>query len=50
MLVLTIDLAGVAELSGVIFFSIVIVTLALMFAASLLFWTRYPQDLRSSAE
>ena len=39
-----------AGLHGLIFFSIVIVTLVLMFGASLLFWTHYPCDLRSSAE
>ena len=38
------------ELYALIFFSILIVTLALMFGAGLLFWTHYPRDLRSSAE
>ena len=38
------------ELYALIFFSIVIVALALMFGAGLLFWTRYPRDWRSSAE
>jgi len=28
------------------FFSIVIVTLAVMFGATLLFWARYPKDLQ----
>jgi hypothetical protein len=37
-------------LYALIFFSILIVTLALMFGAGLLFWTHYPRDLRSSAE
>jgi hypothetical protein len=36
------------ELYALIF--LVIVTLALMFGAGLLFWTRYPRDWRSSAE
>jgi hypothetical protein len=38
------------ELYALIFFSIVIVTLALMFGAGLLFCTRYLRDFRSSAE
>jgi hypothetical protein len=52
---LAIDSAGVdwlyiAELYGLIIFSILAVALALMFGATLLFWSRYPHDLRSSAE
>jgi len=45
-----VDWLYIAGLYGLIFFSIVIVTLALMFGAGLLFWTHYPKDLRSSAE
>jgi len=45
-----IDWLHMTDLSALIFFSIVIVTLALMFGAGLLFWTRYPRDWRSSAE
>jgi hypothetical protein len=45
-----VDWLYIAELYGLIFFSIVIVTLALMFGAALLFWTRFPNDLQSSAE
>ena len=45
-----IDWLHMTELSALIFFSIVIVTLALMFGAALLFWTRFPNDLQSSAE
>jgi hypothetical protein len=44
-----IDWLHMTELYALIFFSIV-VTLALMFGAGLLFWTRYPRDRRSSAE
>jgi hypothetical protein len=49
MPVLIIDLAGVdwlyiAELYGLIFFSILIVTLALMFAATLVLWAHYRDD------
>jgi hypothetical protein len=45
-----IDLAGVdwlyiAEMYALIFFSILVVTLALMFGATLLFWARYPDNL-----
>jgi hypothetical protein len=40
-----IDLLHVAELYVLIFFSILIVTLALMFGATLLFWTHYPDGL-----
>jgi hypothetical protein len=44
------DLAGVdwlsvAELYTLAFFSTLIVTVALMFGATLLFWARYPDDL-----
>jgi hypothetical protein len=44
------DLAGVdwlsaAELYALAFFSILIVTAALMFGTTLLFWARYPDDL-----
>jgi hypothetical protein len=44
------DLAGVdwlsvAGLYTLAFFSILIVTVALMFGATLLFWARYPDDL-----
>jgi len=45
-----IDWLHMTELYALIFFAIVIVTLALMFGAGLLFWTRYPRDGRSSAE
>jgi hypothetical protein len=49
MSALIIDLAGVdwlyiAELYGLIFFSIMIATLALMFAATLVFWAHYRDD------
>jgi hypothetical protein len=57
MSVFSIDLTGVdwlyvAQLYAVIFFSNLTVTLALMFAATLVFWVRYPNDLRfwTSAE
>jgi hypothetical protein len=50
MSVFPIDLAGVdwlyiAQLYALTFFSILIVTMALMFGATLLFWARYPDDL-----
>ena len=35
----------VAQLYGLAFFSILVVTLALMFGATLLFWARYPDNL-----
>jgi hypothetical protein len=38
------------ELYALIFFSTLIVALALMFGAALLFWTHFPNDLQSSAE
>ena len=39
------DWLGLAQLYGLVFFSILILTLALMFGATLLFWARYPDDL-----
>jgi hypothetical protein len=50
MSVFSIDLTGVdwlyiAERYGLIFFLIVIATLALMFGAGLLFWTHYPRPI-----
>jgi hypothetical protein len=42
---LGVDWLSVAELYTLAFFSILIVTVALMFGASLLFWARYPDDL-----
>jgi hypothetical protein len=40
-----IDWFYIAGLYALIFFSILIVTLALMFGATLLFWKHYPDDL-----
>ena len=39
------DLADLAHLYGLAFFATLIITLALMFGAALLFWTRCPDDV-----
>ena len=40
-----VDWLSVAELYTLAFFSVLIVIMALMFGATLLFWARYPDDL-----
>jgi hypothetical protein len=39
------DWLNVAQLYGLAFLSILVVTLVLMFGATLLFWARYPDNL-----